>query len=68
MKTYYVNDRAQANGDHEVHHTECKYLPAAGNRTYLGEFSNCKPAVEVAKVHHRQVNGCATCCPDCHTQ
>ena len=66
MKKYYVNDREQPNKDHEVHHEDCRYLPQ--NKTYLGEFSDCKPAVQEAKKHYKQVNGCKTCCNDCHTQ
>lgn len=66
MAKYYVNDNAQSNGDHEVHRDDCKYLPA--HRTFLGEFSSCKPAVEEAKRHHKQVNGCKTCSDECHTQ
>jgi hypothetical protein len=68
MKKYYVHNNAQANGDHEVHHEDCKNLPLPQNRTYLGEFSNCKPAVQEAAKHHRQVNGCKTCSFECHTQ
>lgn len=68
MKKYYVNDRAQANGDHEVHHQNCIYLPSVQNRTYLGEFSNCKPAVTEAKKTYKHTNGCKTCCNECHTQ
>ena len=68
MKKYFVNDNAQSNGDHEVHQENCQYLPSTANRTYLGEYSNCKPAVKEAEKHYRQVNGCNTCCPDCHTQ
>jgi hypothetical protein len=68
MKKYYVNDNTQANGDHEVHHEDCRYLPLPQNRTYLGDFSNCKPAVKEAEKHYSQTNGCKTCCPDCHTQ
>jgi len=66
MKKYYVNNNAQSNGDHEVHREDCQYLPH--NKTYLGEFSNCKPAVEAAKRYHSQVNGCKTCSNECHTQ
>jgi len=66
MKKYYVNDRAQANGDHEVHHEDCIYLPQ--NKTYLGTFSNCADAVKAAKKHYPQVNGCKTCSKECHTQ
>lgn len=68
MKKYYVNKKEQSNGDHEVHHEDCQYLPSLQNRIYLGEFSNCKPAVQEAKKHYTQVNGCKTCCNECHTQ
>jgi len=68
MKEYYVNDKAQSNGDHEVHHEDCTYLPSSGNRTSLGSFPGCKDAVKKAKEYHRQVNGCKTCSSECHTQ
>lgn len=68
MKRYYVNNNAQMNGDHEVHDEDCRYLPSLQNRIYLGQFTNCKPAVQEAKKYHRQVNGCKTCCRECHTQ
>lgn len=67
MKKYYVNKNKQSNGDHEVHDADCKYLPNIENRIYLGEFSNCKPAVTEAKKTYSQSNGCKTCSPDCHT-
>jgi len=67
MKKYYVNDKAQANGDHEVHDENCIYLPNYENRKYLGEFSSCAPAVTAAKKYHGRVNGCKTCCNACHT-
>lgn len=68
MKKYYVNDNVQFNGDHEVHREDCQYLPQPQNRVYLGEYSNCEPAVTKAKGHYKQVNGCKTCCANCHTQ
>lgn len=64
---YYVNDNEQTNGDHEVHTSACMYLPAVENRTYLGAFDSCEDAVEKAKDHHKQVNGCAYCSKACHT-
>lgn len=68
MKKYYVNDNAQANGDHEVHTPSilCSYMPDHANRTYLGEFDTCKEAVREAKKKHDQVNGCYYCCNECH--
>lgn len=67
MARYYVNNNAQANGDHEVHELGCSFMPEA-NRTYLGEFRSCGPAVTEARKHHRQVNGCFYCSRPCHTQ
>ena len=67
MKKYYVNNKAQANGDHEVHNSSCTFLPELSNRTYLGEYDNCKEAVREAKKKHNQVNGCYYCCNACHT-
>ena len=67
MASYYVNKNAQSNGDHEVHTTGCSFLPKIENRIYLGEFDNCKDAVEQAKKHYTQVDGCYYCSRDCHT-
>ncbi len=67
MAKYYVNKNVQANGDHEVHVPTCFYFPNEDNRTYLGEFSSCAPAVAEAKKIYKQSNGCATCCAPCHT-
>lgn len=65
---YYVNDTAQSNGDHEVHTSECQFVPGEDNRTYLGDFGSCSDAVERAGNYYDQVNGCATCSRACHTQ
>lgn len=67
MKNYYVNQNAQPNGDHEVHTQDCRYLPSVGNRKYLGQYSDCKPAVAEAKKTYSKSNGCKTCCSSCHT-
>jgi hypothetical protein len=68
MKKYYVNNNVQPNGDYEVHHEDCIYLPLQKNRTYLGVFPGCKDAVKKAKDHHTKVNGCKTCSNPCHNQ
>lgn len=67
MARYYVNNNAQANGDHEVHRDGCARMPELHNRTYLGDFQSCAPAVSEAKKHHYQVNGCYYCSNACHT-
>ena len=64
---YYVNKRAQSNGDHEVHEETCRYLPTIENRMYLGNFSNCRDAVSEAKKSYSRANGCLTCSTSCHT-
>ena len=64
---YYVNDNAQANGDHEVHRDGCYWLSLAASVTYLGSFSWCGPAVAQAKRIYPTANGCAHCCGACHT-
>ncbi|WP_299221864.1 hypothetical protein [uncultured Aquimarina sp.] len=67
MAKYYVNKNAQSNGDHEVHKEGCSWLPKAENRTYLGDYTGCKPAVRKAKEYYDQVNGCYYCSNECHT-
>ena len=67
MARYYVNKNAQNNGDHEVHKADCSFLPGKENRIYLGDFSNCAPAVKKAKEYYSQVNGCFYCSKNCHT-
>lgn len=65
---YYVNTRAQQNGDNEVHQEDCRFLPSAVNRKYLGSFDSCEGAVkEAKKTYPTTANGCATCSSACHT-
>lgn len=66
MDYYYVNKNKQANGDHEVHKSDCSFLPDEENRIYLGNFSNCRDAVRKAKEHYTQSNGCFYCSNACH--
>ena len=67
MAKYYVNNNKQANGDHEVHKLGCSFMPNPENRTYLGDFISCGPAVREAKKYHSKVNGCYYCSRACHT-
>ena len=67
MAKYYVNDDAQPNGDHEVHEKGCSWLTLTQSTTYLGEFNGGHDAVAIAKTIYGKSNGCAYCCPDCHT-
>ncbi|HAZ20788.1 MAG TPA: hypothetical protein DHD79_06510 [Firmicutes bacterium] len=64
---FYVNKRAQSNGDHEVHRATCDWLPEPENRLYLGEFATSVQAAREARKNYNQVNGCYYCCPEIHT-
>lgn len=66
MDHYYVNDHAQSTGEHEVHKEGCSFFPS--DRTYLGYFFSCQGAIDEAKNKYADVDGCAFCCPDCHTR
>jgi hypothetical protein len=65
VASYYVNNRSQSNGDHEVHVYGCQWFPS--DARYLGDYTSCSPAVAEAKRTYPKANGCATCCPACHT-
>lgn len=66
MASYYVNKEAQTNGDHEVHVSTCQWIPSPQNRINLGEFASCHGAVQEARKHYVQVDGCYYCCKPCH--
>lgn len=63
---YYVNNNAQANGDHEVHVRSCNHFP--GDTTGLGDHANCRTAVAAAKRIYAKSDGCFWCCRECHTR
>ena len=67
MALYCVNKNAQSNGDHEVHKSGCSNMPLEHNRLRLGDFASCGPAVAKAKETYSKADGCAHCCPACHT-
>lgn len=68
MAQYYVNNNAQPTGEHEVHTDGCPHPPNPENRLVLGSFPNCSVAVQKAKEGYANVDGCAYCCPSCHTR
>lgn len=65
MQRYVVNNNTQANGDHEVHKSDCRYFPS--NYKDLGWHSTCITAVAEAKKTYWKSNGCIHCSPGCHT-
>ena len=66
---YYVNKRAQLNGDHEVHINDgsCPVPAAVHNRHNLGWHQTCYTAVAEAKKLYPTANGCKFCSEECHT-
>lgn len=67
MDRYLVNANAQPNGDHEVHKEGCRTGPSPNNAIWLGSFPSCREAVVEARQTYPMADGCANCCPDCHT-
>jgi len=67
MAKYYLNNTAQANGDHEVHKDGCYWLTLVTSKKDLGYHTNCKAAVREAKKTYSQSNGCVHCSKECHT-
>ena len=54
---FYVNKYAQPTGEHEVHRSNCAWLPDAENRIYLGDFGYfpgcCKGSTQVLQLCRR---------------
>lgn len=67
MAAYYVNQKADDNGNHEVHREGCYWLTLVQSKTYLGSFSSCAPAVAKATQTYPTADGCAHCSPACNT-
>ena len=65
---YYVNDKAQPSGEHEVHKDGCRYMPGDRHRQPLGTFENCHDAMTAAYAIYPNSDGCGICCRPCHTR
>ena len=65
---YYVNKNAQANGDHEVHALNCAWLPSRKTVSILESSPIVLQQLRRARRYYSQVDGCAHCSPNCHTQ
>lgn len=68
MAYFYVNDNPQSTGEHEVHQTGCVWLTKVKSKTGLGQHQSCHEALKAAAHIYTNVDGCATCSPDCHHQ
>lgn len=67
-KNYYFYNYTDEHGYHEVHTEDCSFLPSVGNRTYIGQFSNCSSAIMNASIRYpgKKFDGCFYCCHECH--
>lgn len=68
MPTYYLNDRPQPTGEHEVHESTCAWMPELSNQIYLGVHDSCHEAMVEARKKRSNVDGCVHCCIQCHTR
>ena len=68
MPNYYVNKNVLNTGKREVHQSNCYRLPNPDNIILLGTFKNCKDAVEDAKKHYSNVDGCSNCAKEYHAE
>jgi hypothetical protein len=66
MSNFYVRVKPEFNGTNMVHKKGCPFMPDAGNRIPLGEFSNNKNAVKEAGRFFSRINGCYFCIKECH--
>jgi hypothetical protein len=68
MARYYVHTKKDDDGDHEVHDSNCSWLPKPSHRVDLGYHTHCSSAVKAAeRKGYKPTNGCAHCSEDCHT-
>lgn len=60
---YYVDTLIDEYAYHRVHKGNCKYLPEAERRLFLGKFDNSHSAVCVAQMYFfPKVKECPYCC------
>lgn len=69
MKYYYYNKNTDSKGNHEVHSSDCNYLPSELNRVLIGYEVDCQSAIARAKRDTGKTNfdGCYFCSRTCHT-
>lgn len=65
---YYYNKNLDSNGNHEVHHQNCSWMPKEHNKVLIGFSLDCDQAIRDVKAKTGKTNfdGCYHCCPKCH--
>jgi hypothetical protein len=64
MAYYYVDKESQPAGEHEIHRSDCLWLP--GDRIFLGDCYSCSEALKLAKEYYDKVDGCRHCSIECN--
>jgi hypothetical protein len=64
---YYVHIKAREDGTRVVHREDCQYVPNPENRKALGDAASCETAMHRARDDFDRIDGCATCCTECHS-
>lgn len=59
MAHYFLNNLAQADGDHEMHALGCARMPS--DKRYLGNFTSVFDALMEARKEAWQSRGCFAC-------
>lgn len=72
MATFIINKNRQTTGEHEVHNASvpCTHMPDVENQVLVGNFIDCHGALNAARNANPSlsIDGCAYCCPACHTR
>jgi hypothetical protein len=72
MPNFIMNKHAQKNCSHEIHNSDfaCSHMPEVVDQAILGNHTNCFGAVAEAAMRwpDYQINGCDTCCNQCHAK
>jgi len=66
MDKYYVHTKKTKDGYYEIHCYNCWLIPEKKELEYLGEFDNCRGALEKARESYYPVHGCAWCSIECN--
>lgn len=71
MALYYLNltPKSEGKGLHyEIHKEDCKWPEQVEHFELIGNFFNCRGAINKAKLDHPdwKIDGCFYCCKDCH--
>lgn len=70
MPIFYCNLHEDSHGLHEVHTSQCSYLPLPENRVEIGNFYTCREAIQALETANQgkgfTFDGCFYCCRPCH--